>query len=476
MRPILCNTKSVASAPIRLKNSHDRGSSFPGIKVLILTLFATFVSFNGYAQLSGCNCTSNDVTNISAFLSSDADGTPLTNSECEAGETYSAFLSFRFQLNASQRPGIWMQVTYSLNDGPSQSIEHCFPELFEQPIDTLSIALTGYECGDKVTVESAILAWGTGNGTGAAQAFCEEGIFLKCKDITPHCKITSQPMVAEAPLIGNVSVDKSCTGIEIGTAQSITLTGSATGGVEAYVFDWDIDGDGIYETPNQQVINPSLAIGSHTVTMRVTDAANPAATDTHEITVQVTACAPLPVTYSYIKAYASREGETQIEWQTTLETNFDHFEVEKSKDGRRFTAFGPRITQPATISKQFKTYRASDTSPFNGVTYYRLKQVDTDGTLNYSKIIVASHDNPAKRILLSPNPVRDVLKVELGAAESGQYTIEIFDATGTKQWATEGVNHSAEFQHQVDTKHLSPGIYFVTLKIQDQFYFNKLVK
>ncbi|MEJ7739817.1 MAG: SBBP repeat-containing protein [Chitinophagaceae bacterium] len=72
----------------------------------------------------------------------------------------------------------------------------------------------------------------------------------------------------------------------------------------------------------------------------------------------------------------------QINWSTASETNNAYFEVERSKDGVHFEAIGrkPGCSSCAGLQR----YELYDNSPYSGLSYYRLKQVDHDAKFSYS--------------------------------------------------------------------------------------------
>lgn len=96
-----------------------------------------------------------------------------------------------------------------------------------------------------------------------------------------------------------------------------------------------------------------------------------------------------------------RNGNTvDIKWQTTEESNMNHYEVEKSFDGSSFTPIQNVNSRNQSINT---TYTANDIQPNKGVNYYRLKMIDNNGRITYSKI-AAVHFSSGKNIVLYPNP------------------------------------------------------------------------
>jgi hypothetical protein len=72
-----------------------------------------------------------------------------------------------------------------------------------------------------------------------------------------------------------------------------------------------------------------------------------------------------------------------IDWKTTEESGIDFYEVERSTDGGTFTGLGKVQSKNSTIPAG---YHFEDASPVAGRNYYRLKIVNQDGKIEYSKI------------------------------------------------------------------------------------------
>lgn len=109
---------------------------------------------------------------------------------------------------------------------------------------------------------------------------------------------------------------------------------------------------------------------------------------------------PLPVELVYFRASLTPEKLVNLEWQTASELNNDAFEVERSKDGFDFTSIA-RVNGAGTTATK-NDYALLDQFPLSGTSYYRLKQIDFDGTYTYSPVIsIKRGDDP---FTVYPNP------------------------------------------------------------------------
>lgn len=110
----------------------------------------------------------------------------------------------------------------------------------------------------------------------------------------------------------------------------------------------------------------------------------------------------LPIKLSYFNGMFS-EGKVKLSWATSTEENFEKFEIERSSDGFIFEKMG-EVKGAGFNTYQQNDYSFADQSPVIGKNYYRLKNLDLNGTFDYSKIIRVDV-NTSRSIILYPNPV-----------------------------------------------------------------------
>ncbi len=93
----------------------------------------------------------------------------------------------------------------------------------------------------------------------------------------------------------------------------------------------------------------------------------------------------LPIELLYFSGEQKYCNQNIIYWATATETNNDHFEIERSSDAINFKKIKE---MPGSInSLETKKYVFIDSNPESGINYYRLKQVDLDGTYKYASIV-----------------------------------------------------------------------------------------
>jgi hypothetical protein len=133
----------------------------------------------------------------------------------------------------------------------------------------------------------------------------------------------------------------------------------------------------------------------------------------------------LPVEFSYFKAETDKE-MALIKWATSSETDNDGFYVEKSTDGHFFQEFAFIVGEGTSTSEI--EYETLDRDPFQGMNYYRLKQVDYNGNERYSDIVKLDLRGN-KGISVTYNGGSDEVQVR---SERKLVSIEIFDMAGVR--------------------------------------------
>lgn len=175
-------------------------------------------------------------------------------------------------------------------------------------------------------------------------------------------------------------------------------------------------------------------------------------------------CTTLPVELIDLQANA-RSPVIDVIWTTATEHNSHHFTVERSPDNVTFTSIG---TVAAAGNAQFRNdYLFVDETPFRGVNYYRLEQVDMDGASVRSQTVVATLTNSEDRPTLYPNPVSDVLNVVFPPAMGKPVKLVILDALGRAVAAVSTDDLSGQRTAQLPIGQLAPGWYNLRIDLAD---------
>lgn len=171
-------------------------------------------------------------------------------------------------------------------------------------------------------------------------------------------------------------------------------------------------------------------------------------------------CTALPVTLIAFSANY-QEGATLLEWRTSEEAGFSHFEIERSADGRHFEKIR-EVTGGAT-NGGYQAIDAADRQK-KGMLYYRLRMVDFDGSQALSTIVsVEVPDN--ENYVAFPNPATRFVTLQglpLGAK------LQILDWSGRTRY-----RHTAEASNRVDLDGFSAGLYWIRIVTEDGAVFNQ---
>lgn len=138
---------------------------------------------------------------------------------------------------------------------------------------------------------------------------------------------------------------------------------------------------------------------------------------------------PLPAT---LLGFAAENQPTQVlaRWQTASEADLRNFEVQRSPNGTSFNTIG--TVAAAGQSNHLISYSLPDWQPLDGISYYRLRINQNNGTARFSQI-VAINRSALKEIRIFPNPVYDNLYVQLPATmQSPKNILQLYDATGKR--------------------------------------------
>jgi uncharacterized repeat protein (TIGR01451 family) len=145
---------------------------------------------------------------------------------------------------------------------------------------------------------------------------------------------------------------------------------------------------------------------------------------------------PLPVVLTEFTAQAVLNRDALLKWATASEKNNDHFEVERSFDGTSFTTIGQVAGHGTTSAASAYTLTdAGVAAKARGPVYYRLRQVDLDGTSSYSPVRSVRFTTSAEALPLTlslyPNPAQASTQLDLSPLPAtGTYQVLLLDATG----------------------------------------------
>jgi len=120
--------------------------------------------------------------------------------------------------------------------------------------------------------------------------------------------------------------------------------------------------------------------------------------------------AVLPVQLLTFNAHKIAQG-IQLSWKTASELENDFFTVEKSQDGINWKTV--EIVEGSGNTNAIMQYQALDLNPYDGTSFYRLKQTDMNGEFNISDIVSVSYKMNQENLAIYPNPFTSSAQLNL---------------------------------------------------------------
>ena len=164
--------------------------------------------------------------------------------------------------------------------------------------------------------------------------------------------------------------------------------------------------------------------------------------------------------------------EVQLLWSTASELNNRGFEIERAIDVENNFVTVAFVSGKGS-SSEINYYSFSDKPDLNGVhnIYYRLKQIDFDGSFSYSNIVNVTYDVPAVFVLNQnyPNPFNPSTMIAYFVPKESFVTIKVYDFLGreVETLVSENVT-TGSYDVIFDSSDLPSGTYFCTM-IADNF-------
>jgi hypothetical protein len=164
------------------------------------------------------------------------------------------------------------------------------------------------------------------------------------------------------------------------------------------------------------------------------------------------------------KSFTGRveEGQVYLQWETENAVNNDRFEIERSTDGTRFSVIG--TLQDAYGNGQLAVsaaYTFTDVNPSKGDDYYRIRQVDKDGSYTWSAILRLSLNNPSTALHLQTNPVTDEATLVNNDLLLIQ-RMQVMDISG--RVLLDQAVYSNNSLLKINTRRLGPGYYLLSVR------------
>jgi hypothetical protein len=178
--------------------------------------------------------------------------------------------------------------------------------------------------------------------------------------------------------------------------------------------------------------------------------------------IRFTPIAPIPVELASFSASIIGDG-IKLEWSTATETNNRGFEIQRGTNNRDLTTVAFVNGNGTTTEKQ--NYNYIDTDRQLGTVYYRLKQIDFNGSYEYSKVVEVTKAISYALAQNYPNPFNPITTITYSIPQNSFVTLKVYNVLGSE--VAELVNGQVEAGvHKVNFNgfDLNSGVYFYTIK------------
>ncbi|MFT3700759.1 MAG: metallophosphoesterase [Agriterribacter sp.] len=186
--------------------------------------------------------------------------------------------------------------------------------------------------------------------------------------------------------------------------------------------------------------------------------------------------ATLPLTWGIVKAWHIKEEKAnKVEWQTFQENNNHHFEVERSSNGRDFLKIATINAANTNSTEHEYVYTDIQLSAAVKNYYYRIRQVDVNGSFSYSPVVVVNVDKPANTfdVQIVPNPGKGYdMKIKLAGGRAQTAALKLYDASG-KLFFNKQVTLDVMLKSFIPA--LPAGTYFLSITTSNQYITKQMV-
>jgi hypothetical protein len=177
---------------------------------------------------------------------------------------------------------------------------------------------------------------------------------------------------------------------------------------------------------------------------------------------------PLAISLTSLSVYPLQYSNV-ITWSTAKEVNNDYFVVEKSTDSRSWVDLGK--VAGAGNSTILSRYSFIDNNPQN-LTYYRLRQVDYDGSFTLSEIVKIDRER-SEMVNVFPNPADDMLYFSVKQPFSNTVSVRITNISGDECFVQ---TFASDDIYSIDIKDFPNGMYLINIAGEGFSYDKKFVK
>lgn len=175
----------------------------------------------------------------------------------------------------------------------------------------------------------------------------------------------------------------------------------------------------------------------------------------------------LPVEWLNFEANRTAVDQVQLKWSTASELNNKGFEIQAWREAVEddFEVVGWIDGQGTSTYTNY--YEFMDENPYSGITHYRLKQIDFDGSYAFSTIRAVEGEQAELDFEFFPNPVVDYCQLRWGNLRTQAANLQIVDLNGKEIWQGLTITRPNESYSLPMVKDLPTGSYFIKIQLEN---------
>jgi photosystem II stability/assembly factor-like uncharacterized protein len=167
----------------------------------------------------------------------------------------------------------------------------------------------------------------------------------------------------------------------------------------------------------------------------------------------------------------------KLNWSTATELNNQGFEIERSSDETNWIIIGFKDGNGTTTEPQVYSFLDDVSEIINSKLYYRLKQVDFNGSFEYSEVIKII-TSPTKFALEQnyPNPFNPSTSIQYAISSRQFVTLKVYDVLGNEiATLVNEYRNAGSYEIEFDASKLSSGVYYYQLRSGDFIQTKKMI-
>lgn len=182
---------------------------------------------------------------------------------------------------------------------------------------------------------------------------------------------------------------------------------------------------------------------------------------------------PLPVELLNFDAKIN-DNVVDVSWKTASEINCDNFLVTKSHDGNSFVEIVK--LKCAGNSSTMLSYQATDYEPYNGISYYRLRQTDFNGSYHYSNIVAVDFNTDESAFNVYPSLSTGDFNIFFKGEKGKKVFLVIRDMLGQELYSNGFVPDNDLFIQSINLSNkLAPGVYMIFASCDGRAFKGRIV-